>query len=200
MSITSTRARPRIVGIAGGSASGKTTFAAALTTHLEVGTPPLRVETFHMDRYARADRSAGPFFVSSVTGETLFNINHPDAFETARLVEEIEARVGSADAPDVLIVEGLLVLRDPALRACLDLRLFLELDADERALRRLLRDMAGARGSRDPAVIAAYYRESARVGHALYVEPSRVYADLILRGDGELPRMAGMTASVLRDC
>ena len=187
----------RVVGIAGGSAAGKTTLAEALIAALGEEAPPKHAEVLHMDRYALADRAAGPSFVFSGTGERLFNMNHPDAFDTPRLLADIEARSRADDAPDVLIVEGLMVLHEGALRQRMGLRLFLELDADERALRRMLRDMAGGRASRDPQFIAAYYRESARVGHALYVEPSRVHADLILRGDADFARQARMVAGVI---
>lgn len=188
---------PKVVGIAGGSASGKTTFAAALASALAAGIPPRQAEVLHMDRYALTDRTAGPSFVFSPTGETLFNMNHPDAFDFPRLLTDIEERCAAEKGLDVLIVEGLMTLHDKAVRERLDLRLFLELDADERALRRMLRDMAGGRSSRDPQFIADYYRESARVGHALYVEPSRRSADLILRGDGDFDRLAKMVARVI---
>ncbi|MBV9852488.1 MAG: hypothetical protein JO250_22715 [Armatimonadetes bacterium] len=190
--------RPIIVGIAGGSASGKSTFAAALANALAAGDPPLRAETLAMDGYAVQDKSRGPCFVFSPTGETLFDWNHPEAFDDARLVADVEARVRAQDAPDVLLVEGLMPLYLPSIRDRLDLRLFVELDADERALRRLLRDMAGGRASRDPRFIADYYRESARVGHARYVEPSRVHADLILRGDSDFRRTAPLVAAIVR--
>jgi uridine kinase len=186
-----------VVGIAGGSASGKTTFTAALAAELESGAPPLRVEVLHMDQYALADRTSGPQFRFSLTGEFVFNMNHPDAFEIDRLLGDIEARAAGVDRPDVVIIEGLMVLHDAALLDRLDLRLFLELDADQRALRRMLRDLAGGRGSRDPRFIAGYYQESARIGHALYVEPSRLHADLILRGDSDFARVAPMVARVI---
>jgi hypothetical protein len=59
--------------------------------------------------------------------------------------------------------------------------------------------MGGGRGSNDPVSIARYYRECARVGHARYVEPSRVFADLILRGDSDFARTAPLAAAVIRD-
>lgn len=192
--------RTRTIGIAGGSASGKSTFTAALKDALESSDPARRVEALAMDHYAVADRETGPSFVFTSTGEGMFNMNHPDAFDMTRLLADIQARSTAPDAPDVLLVEGLMVLHDPALRERLDLRLFVELEADVRALRRLLRDMAGGRASRDPQFIADYYRESARIGHALYVEPSRVHADLILRGDGDFGRTAGLVAGLINAC
>ena len=188
-----------VIGIAGGSASGKTTFTAALAEILTGAEPALSVEVVGMDRYFYRGTPGGPTFVSPTTGETHADNNHPDSADNARLAADLDARRAAPDAPDVLIVEGLMTLAVPALRERLDLRLFIELDADERALRRLLRDMAGSRGTGDPVFIARYYRECARVGHARHVEPSRVFADLILRGDAPAERSAALVAAVVRD-
>ncbi len=186
-----------VVGIAGGSASGKTTFTAALVRLLEAGSPPLRVEVLNMDRYFYRGAAGGPKFISPSTGKEMADNNHPESADNARLVTDLLARRAAEDAPDVLIVEGLMALHVPEIREQLNLRLFVELDADERALRRLLRDMSGARGNTDPQFITTYYRECARVGHARYVEPSRVHADLILRGDADADRIAPMVAAVI---
>lgn len=183
-----------IVGIAGGSASGKTTFAHALTDALA----PLVVETVNLDRYFRRDDPDGPRFTRAATGETAFNANHPDSADNAQLVADLDARKEADDAPDVMIVEGLMTLHVAEIRQRLDLKIFVELDADERALRRLLRDMNGGRGFAEPSAIAAYYLECARVGHARYVEPSRVHADLILRGDSDFSRIAPLVAAAVR--
>lgn len=190
---------PLVVGIAGGSASGKTTLTAAVTRELERGTPPLRVEVVGMDRYFYRGAAGGPFFTSPTTGETLPDNNHPDSADNARLVADLEARCRQPDAPDVLVVEGLMTLNVAAIRERLDLRLFVELDADLRALRRLLRDMGGSRGNTDPQWIATYYRECARVGHQAHVEPSRAHADLIVRGDADFARITPLLAAAIRD-
>lgn len=186
-----------VIGIAGGSASGKSTFADALSQAFSGANPPAQVEVFHTDAYAHRDKRHGPVFVSASTGGEQFDWNHPDAIENARLLAEMEARAAAPDAPDVIVVEGLMVLHEPAVRQRLDLRLFIELDADERALRRLLRNVG--RGQ-EPSFIASYYRESARVGHARFVEPSRIHADFIIRGDADFGRLAslavGMAASL----
>ena len=187
-----------IVGIAGGSASGKSTLTRALAEALTERLT--QVETLAMDRYVREDRAAGPHFVSAATSERLFDWNHPDAYDTARLVTDLAVRAAAPDAPDVLLVEGLMALHFPELRRRLALRLFVDLDADVRALRRLLRDMAGGRTSRDPQFIARYYLESARVGHARYVEPSRVHADLTLRGDADFSRLVPLLCVVVEEC
>ena len=187
-----------IVGIGGGSASGKSTLAAALAEAL---TERLRqVETLALDRYVREDRDAGPHFVSPSTGERLFDWNHPDACDLARLLADLDRRASAPDAPDVLLVEGLMALHFPEIGCRLALRLFVDLDADVRALRRLLRDMSGGRASRDPPIIARYYLESARIGHARYVEPSRASADLVLRGDADFARLTPLLCAVVEEC
>ena len=186
-----------VVGIAGGSASGKTSFTRALVQFLEQQAPTARVETLHVDDFFHPDKSHGPSFVSPSTGETLFNFNHPDAIDQSRLLDCIQNRSTAEDAPDVLLVEGLMVLHIRPVRELLDLRIFLELEADARALRRLLRDMKGTRASTDPDFIATYYLECARVGHHLFVEPSRVHADFILRGDADFSRIVPLLAATI---
>jgi uridine kinase len=188
-----------VVGIAGGSASGKTTFTAALLRELTEGAHPLRVEAFSLDKYFYRGAPGGPLFVSPSTGETLPDNNHPNSADNARLVADLDIRRSAPDAPEVLLLDGLMLLHIPEIRERLDLRVFIELDADIRALRRLLRDMNGSRGSTDPNWIATYYRECARVGHAAYVEPSRAHADLIIRGDSDFARTAPLLAAVIRD-
>ncbi len=184
-----------LVGIAGGSASGKTTFAASLQTALTQR--GLAVETIGMDRYFYWDSPGGPRFVSPTTGEEMPDNNHPNSADNARLIADLQTQRAAADAPNVIILEGLMTLHLPELRGILDLRLFIELDADLRALRRLLRDMNGGRGSTDPQIISACYRECARVGHEKYVEPSRGQADLIVRGDSDFARTAPMIADII---
>src|SRR5580700_3423689 len=186
-----------IVGIAGGSASGKTTFTAALQASFARDFPDLQVITLGMDRYFYRGAPGGPIFVSPSSGEALPNNNHPNSADNDRLVRDLEALRIAEDAPDLIIVEGLMTLHLESLRNLLDIRLFIELDADVRALRRLLRDMNGGRGNTDPVWIATYYRECARVGHNAYVEPSRAYADLIIRGDSDFDKTAPMVAAAI---
>jgi uridine kinase len=188
-----------LVGIAGGSASGKTTFTAALERDLAHGRTPVRVEAIGMDRYFYRGKAPGPQFVSPSTGETLADNNHPDSADNARMIADLDARREAPTRPDVILLEGLMALHLQAVRDRCDLRLFVELDSDIRALRRLLRDMSGVRGNPDPQFIATYYRECARVGHIRYVEPSREYADLILRGDADLTRTVPMVAAVVHE-
>jgi uridine kinase len=191
--------RSFIVGVAGGSASGKSTFVSALVQALAEGEAPLRAEVVNTDRYFRSREPDGPT-IALPSGEGHFDYNRTDSVDNARLAADLDRLSRGDGAPDVLLAEGLMVLYVPEIRERLDLRLFVELEADERALRRLLRDLK----RRNPVDLGAgqwiadYYNSSARVGHMRYVEPSRAHADLILRGDADFARTAAMVAAVVR--
>ncbi len=191
-----------IVGIAGGSASGKSTFAAALQKALVEGQPPLTVELVNMDRYFLPPEAGAPTFISPSSGQVRVDRNRPDSADNARLVADVRARSQAEDAPDAILIEGLMALYVPEIRELLDLRLFVDLDADVRALRRMLRGRG--RGPNDPLTMERligginYYRESARVGHQLYVQPSMAYADLVIRGDADFARTADFVADIVR--
>jgi uridine kinase len=190
---------PRVVvGIAGGSASGKSTLASALAAALQ-RLHQRQVLILTTDRYMHNDRSFGPTFFSQATGTHMFDANHPDAIAWNHVLRDLDDLLQQTDGPEVILVEGHLLLHEPTVRARLDIRFFVELDADERALRRLLRDMQGGRANRDPNFIATYYRESARVGHTRYIEPSRVHADLIVRGDAVWERIEPFLVAIIED-
>ncbi len=182
-----------VVGIAGGSGAGKTTVAHALADALE----PDQVRIVAHDAYYR-DRPD----LDSRQREG-WNYDHPDALETELLIEHLRALRDGRDvelpvydfslhrrlavrqrlepAP-VILIEGILVLADPALRGALDLRVFIDADPDVRLLRRVHRDLV-ERG-RDIGSIEAQYHASVRPMHLAFVEPSRRFADLILPNDG----------------
>ena len=187
-----------VVGIAGGSASGKSVLASALAGALQ-RLHQRRVRILTTDRYMHTDRSLGPTFFSQATGAHMFDANHPDAIAWNQVLRDLDDLLQQTDGPEVILVEGHLLLHEPTIRERLDIRFFVDLDADERALRRLLRDMQGGRANRDPNFIATYYRESARVGHMRYIEPSRVHADLIVRGDAIWERIEPLLVAVIED-
>ena len=187
-----------VVGIAGGSASGKSALASALAAALQ-RLHQRRVRILTTDRYMHTDRSLGPTFFSQATGAHMFDANHPDAIAWNHVLRDLDDLLRQTDGPEVILVEGHLLFHEPTVRERLDIRLFIDLDADERALRRLLRDMQGGRANRDPEFIATYYRESARVGHARYIEPSRVHADLIVRGDAVWERIEPFLVAIIED-
>src|SRR5487761_2424721 len=133
------------VAIAGGSASGKTTFAAELQQALRDGSQPVTVDVIGMDRYFYRGAPGGPTFVSPSTGEVLPDNNHPGSADNSQLAADLDAIASDNTAADVIVVEGLMALHVPELRRRFDLRIYVELEADLRALRRMLRDMHGGR-------------------------------------------------------
>ncbi len=189
-----------VVGIAGGSASGKSMFTRVLVEALTDREPGLRIRVLHTDGYFRLGSPEMPHLVLSTNGEVLPDFNRPDSVDLDRLIADLDAAILGNDAADILIVEGLMVLHLDAVRERLDLRLFVELDADTRALRRLVRNLehhGDPLSDQSAGSIAAYYLESAKVGHERYIEPSRAYADLIVRGDADFSRVAPMVATVV---
>jgi uridine kinase len=183
-----------VLGIAGGTGSGKTTVAQNVIAAL----PPGAAVLIDWDAYYR-DRSALPR-----ADREHINYDHPDAIETEFLVAHLVAlRAGRAiDMPQydyreharrretrrvepapVVVVEGILVLADEGLRAQMDLKIFVDTDADIRLMRRMRRDME-ERG-RTFAQVREQYSETVRPMHLAFVEPSKRFADLIVPEGGQ---------------
>jgi uridine kinase len=186
--------RPLVVGIAGGTGSGKTTVANKLAAALPAG----RCVTIDHDAYYR-DQSHLP-----LAERTVINYDHPDALETTLLVDHLRAlRDGRAvDVPlydfathtrrmqtrriepaAVIVVEGILVFTDAALRAELDIKIFVDTDPDIRLIRRIRRDLE-QRGRSFQSVRDQYYA-TVRPMHIEHVEPSKRWADLIVPEGGD---------------
>ncbi len=182
-----------LVGVSGGSGSGKTSVVREIVRGLE----PHRVSVIHHDSYYR-DLSHVPFDDRVDT-----NFDHPDALETELLVQQLaRLRAGEAvevpvydftthtrttlvervEASGVIIVDGILVLADPRLRDLLDIKVFVETDADIRFIRRLKRDM-NKRGRSMESVVEQYLR-TVRPMHLAFVEGSRSFADIIIPEGG----------------
>lgn len=189
------------IGIAGGTGSGKTTIAQQIYRALPEGTCAM----LDHDAYYR-DLAHLPFEQRAET-----NFDHPDALENELLVEHLEAlrRGETIDKPvydfathtrsadvvriepsPVVVLEGILVLADPALRRLLDVKLFVDTDADVRLMRRIRRDMS-ERGRTFDEIRAQYYR-TVRPMHLAFVEPSRRNADLIVPEGGDNRVAVGM--------
>ena len=177
-----------IIGIAGGTGSGKSTFTNRLKAYFGD-----RITVMYHDNYYRPHDDL-PF-----EERQKINYDHPDSLETDLLIEHLKAlREGKAiDCPTydfahhtrakkivrvepsrVIIVEGILILQDPRLRALFDIKIFVEADADERILRRVTRDIK-ERG-RSLENIMEQYLTTVKPMHYLYVEPTKTVADLIL--------------------
>ena len=177
-----------IIGIAGGSGSGKSTFTGRVKKNFGDDV----VIIYHDNYYRRQD---GVPFEERVK----VNYDHPDSLETDLLVEHLkQLKQGNAiDCPvydysmhnrsseliriepkPVILVEGILLLADPRIRELLDIKVFVEADADERILRRISRDVK-ERG-RDLDGIIKQYLTTVKPMHYIYVEPTRPTADIVI--------------------
>jgi len=186
--------KPVVIGVAGGTGSGKTTVVREIVRRLG----PEDVAVIQHDSYYR-DRSA-----ISPAERARVNYDHPDALETSLLVDHVRAlREGNrVDVPvydfsthtrttevvplvprKVVIVEGILVLAEPALRDLMAMRVFVDTDADIRLIRRLRRDMRD-RGRTLESVVDQYL-ETVRPMHLEFVEPSKRHAHIIVPEGGE---------------
>lgn len=183
---------PLVIGLAGGTGSGKTTVAEAI-----VRAAAGRVAILPQDAYYRAQPDL-PFDARALT-----NYDEPSAFDTPLLTRHIDdLRAGDGverpvydfaqhdrsdetvrvEARDVLIVEGILVLHEPLLRERMDLKVYVDAPPDERFIRRLERDVR-ERGRSAESVIAQY-RRTVKPMHDLFVEPTKQHADVIVPEGG----------------
>jgi len=198
--------RPFLIAIAGGSGSGKTTIARSV---VEIVGPDV-VELVPHDAYYR-DQSH-----LSVEERARINYDHPDSLENELLaahLEELRAgrsvqrptydfarhtrageRVPVAPAP-VIVVEGILLLAEPRLRALFDLKIYIDTPADLRLMRRLRRDVV-ERGRTFDSVLEQY-EATVRPMHLQFVEPSKRYADIIVP-EGYNPGAVGTVTSMIR--
>jgi uridine kinase len=187
------RPRPFMIGVAGGSSSGKTTISERLVEltgadHVSL----IELDSYYLDRsdqHRDARRST--------------NYDHPDAFDWPLLNDHLAALANGASVPvpiydysvdnrsgdvrmvepaRIVVVDGILVLWDRALRDRFDLKIFVDTAADVRLIRRLRRDVA-ERGRTAESVIDQYLA-TVKPAHERFVEPSKRYADVIIPEGG----------------
>jgi uridine kinase len=185
--------RPIVIGIAGGTGSGKTTAARKVKSYF----PEERVVIIHHDNYYRDPGNI------AFEERARINYDHPKAFETELLLRHLQAlRSGAAvDSPvydyeehrrrcetrrlgpaDIVLLEGILVLENEALRNQMDIRIFIDEDDDERFMRRLVRDVRDR--LRSVESIVEQYRSTVKPMFQQFVEPTKRYADLIIPHGG----------------
>jgi uridine kinase len=178
-----------LVGVAGGTGSGKTSFAHKLLERLGAA----RCLILTQDSYYKDGSSLDP------AAQAAINYDHPEAFDTSLLVQDLRdlkagrpvpylsydhATYARKVLPDpvtprpVMLLEGILVLAEESLRRLMDIKLFIDTDSDVRILRRLRRDLK-ERG-RSFESVERQYLGSVRPMHLEFVEPSKRYADLIV--------------------
>lgn len=185
--------RPFLIGVAGGSSSGKTTIAERLAElagerHVSL----IKLDSYYVDLSA-----------ADLPTRTAFDFDHPDAFDWPLLNDHVAAVMAGAEVPvpvydyvlynrsgdvrtvrptRIIVVEGILVLWEPLLRERFDLKVFVDAPADLRLIRRLHRDVT-ERGRTTDSVIDQYLR-TVRPAHDQFIEPSKRFADVIIPEGG----------------
>ena len=177
-----------VVGIAGGTASGKSTIVSYIKEFFKDD-----IELICHDSYYKANDD------KTMEERQNLNYDHPSSFETKRMIEDIKKlKAGQevevpvydytnhtrssetvlAHPKKVIIVEGILIFEDPELRDLMDIKVFVDTDADERLMRRILRDTK-ERGRSVESVLSQYVT-TVKPMHEQFVEPSKKYADIII--------------------
>jgi len=190
---------PLVIGIAGGTGSGKTTVTNKILEHLDKS----RVVVIQHDSYYRDLSSYGGLPPAEI------NFDHPDSLETELLVRHVtELRAGRpVEQPiynftthrrldstyrlqprEIIIIDGILIFVEKRLRDLMDIRIFLDTDADERLIRRIRRDIM-ERG-RSVESVMQQYMKTVKPMHLQFVEPSKHWADIII------PRGAENTVAI----
>lgn len=181
-----------IIGIAGGTGSGKTTVVHQIMNEL----PLTEVGIISQDHYYRENNNL------SYEERSKINFDHPRAIDFDLLTEHLkELKAGNViEQPvysfvthnrtddtilthprKVMIVEGILILADPKLRELFDIKIYVHADSDERLIRRLKRDIA-ERG-RDMDEVLSRYQNTLKPMHQQFIEPTKAYADIIIPND-----------------
>jgi len=202
-----------ILGICGGTGSGKTTVAARLIEALG----PAQSLLLAQDYYYK-DSSHLPF-----EERTRQNFDHPDAVDFELLIQHVDAlrhqqpvqqpsydfsarvrrtETKRVDPRAVVIVEGILIFQNASLRELFDLKLYVDTDADVRFIRRLRRDVRERGRSLDSVV--EQYLETVRPMHQQFVEPGRRHADIVIpeggKNDAAMELLAQLLATRARRC
>ncbi len=181
-----------VIGVSGGSASGKTTVVNRLKDICKD-----RVELISHDFYYK------PFVELTPDERTRVNYDHPDAFDTELLIEHIKklkaavpidrpvySYIENTRLPEtvrvnpakVIIIDGFMIFENKELRELMDIKVFVDTDADERLIRRIIRDV-NERGRSLESVIAQY-KNTVKPMHELFVEPYKSFADIIIPRGG----------------
>ncbi len=200
------RRKPLVIGVAGGSGSGKTTIANAILA--QIGHPDMVM--LQHDSYYR-DNSGLP-----MAEREQINYDHPDSLETDLLIRNLRDLIAgrAVEVPvydftnhcrlpqglvkkpaKVVFVEGILIFLDKKLRDLMDVKIFVDTDGDIRIIRRLLRDIQERRRTMESVI--QQYLETVRPMHMQFVEPSRRYADIIIP-EGHNPVSTDLVVTMIR--
>ena len=189
-----------LIGIAGGSGSGKTTLTQNIMQHFEN-----RISLLRHDDYYKSQKDL------TLSERASLNYDHPSAFDTDLLIEHIDLlkqghtvscpiydytvhdrsdRIRVVESTEVILLEGILIFENPDLLSRMDMKIYVDTDADVRIVRRILRDVK-ERGRTLDSVITQYL-STVKPMHEAFVEPSKKNADIIIPEGGMNPVAYGM--------
>lgn len=158
-----------VIGIAGGTCSGKSTLTSKLEEHYGE-----KCTVIHMDSYFR---NPSITTIAPITGIEYVEHNHPDTLRLDDLYRDFDSAI-SSDA-QIVIIEGLFALYLPKIRERLDLKIYVDLDSDERLVRRIKRFMSRGQTMEE---ITDRYIDTVRFRHNELIEPTRWHADMVVNG------------------
>ncbi|MDD3142009.1 MAG: uridine kinase [Lachnospiraceae bacterium] len=182
-----------VVGVAGGSASGKTTIVNKISDYFGDD-----IVVISHDSYYKAHDNM------EYDERSRLNYDHPESFETERMAEDVRSLIKGRsikmpiydyanhnrsketiliNPKPVIILEGILILENKELRDLMDVKVYVDADADERLMRRIKRDMAERARSIDSILVQ--YTKTVKPMHEEFIEPSKKYADVIIPRGGE---------------
>ena len=200
--------KPLIIGIAGGTGSGKTTLANNIIRRFGD-----RIAILRHDDYYKSHDSL------SYDERARLNYDHPDAFDDALLKEHIAALSEGKEVKSptydykvhnrsdltrtvsprpVILIEGILIFASDEIRSCLELKIFVDTAADVRILRRIMRDVNERARTLDSVV--GQYLSQVKPMHDAFVEPSKKYADIIVPEGGNNPLAYEMICDRIERC
>ncbi|GAJ25381.1 uridine kinase [Liquorilactobacillus sucicola DSM 21376 = JCM 15457] len=204
----SVRQRPVIIGVTGGSGSGKTTVSRAIFNQLHgYSLMMLQQDSYYNDQAEM-----------SLAERNKVNYDHPDAFDTELLLSQLQDllewksvaipvydyktrtrsdKVFLQEPREVIIIEGILVLHDPRLRDLMDIKVFVDTDDDIRIIRRIERDIKD-RGRSLDSVITQYLQTVKPMYHQ-FIEPTKRYADIIVPEGGKNQVAIDLLTTKVRD-
>ncbi len=182
-----------VIGVSGGSASGKTTVANRIKEEFKDNVELLSHDYYYL-----------PHYDLPYEERAKLNYDHPNAFDTERFIKDIKllkewksierpvysysehnrlSETVAVNPAKVIIVEGFMIFENADLRDLMDIKVFVDTDADERLMRRIIRDV-NERGRSLESVIAQY-ANTVKPMHELFVEPCKRYADIIIPRGGK---------------
>lgn len=179
--------KPFIVGIAGGSASGKTTFSTGLLKKCK----GYKARLIRMDDYFKPEEDL-PTAHAFSSENTYRDYNHPDSFFMSDFIDEAVSCAERSTGLDVVILEGLFILWDERILDLLDLKIYIDCNGDERIVRRINRNMTWGLSMEE---ITKVYLDLVRYRHNEYVEPTKWRADIIINGSAPFDKALGIITS-----